>query len=91
MAANVTRGLDGLDWADEKTLRVPPSDRCFDDPAAANASRLLRRVLRRGVGETLSCADVAPFGQSMRYSYIKLIARHCPLATCAFNRFAFAC
>ena len=91
LAPGVSRGLDGLEWSADKTLIVPPSDTCFDDAPAANASRLLRRLLRKGDGEALSCEDVPPFGQSMRYSYIKLIARLCPIATCAFNRFAFAC
>ena len=35
--------------------------------------------------EPLTCADVLPFGQSLRYSWIKTIAKNCPISMCAHN------
>ena len=33
----------------------------------------------------LTCADVLPFGQSLRYSWIKTIAKNCPISMCAHD------
>ena len=87
----VSQALDGQPWTEDKSLQVSPNQSCSDRPAEVNQTFLLRKVLRKAPGETLTCSEVNAFGQSVRYSYVKLIARLCPISVCGFNRYAFAC
>ena len=83
------RAMDGSNWTAEQTLTVAPTSTCADNDAAVNEATLLRRLAN--MEGTITCADVLPFGQSLRYSMINIIAELCPISMCAYNKYSAAC
>ena len=83
--------LDGARWPSSSTLDVRPTVSCADsdDLASVAGAELLLMLAGKDNGdharEPLACADVLPFGQSLRYSWIKTIAKNCPISMCAHN------
>eukprot|EP00930_Biecheleria_cincta_P028573 TRINITY_DN19944_c0_g2_i1.p1 TRINITY_DN19944_c0_g2~~TRINITY_DN19944_c0_g2_i1.p1 ORF type:complete len:1742 (-),score=234.93 TRINITY_DN19944_c0_g2_i1:108-5333(-) len=66
---------------------------CEDNDAAINASPHVRAALLLTDGETIDCSSymVMALGQGNMMSYVKEVAKHCPISACSYNPLMTAC
>ena len=66
------------------SVRGTPSlfGRCADVASLAGlpGAEVLRKLAGKTESDPLVCADVLPFGQSLRYSWVTLVAEYCPIS-----------
>ncbi|CAK0836669.1 unnamed protein product [Prorocentrum cordatum] len=83
-------GLDGTSWADNG-LGVRDTQDCADDPEGASISPTVLALLGKTPGDSVSCAELVPFGQTGWQPYMQQVAQYCPVSACNWNSLMPGC
>jgi len=91
VADDIKQDLGGNPWPASSSLAVSPTSTCKDDEASLKSNTLVRSLLDPFVPDVIKCQDMNVYGQSLRFRYIEVIAKYCPISACNYNKYSAAC
>jgi hypothetical protein len=97
--ASKAEDYTGSPWPTDgsRSLVVEPTGDCFDDEAtlnevvAAMPGNGLRNLMKKAIGDPLSCADIVLRNLCDAPVMLQPAAKFCPISCCADNKYSFGC